>query len=163
MGGLIVTNYTAGLDFQIGNVWFLIMCLVCVCVCVCVLSKGKHSGVATNFPSSAGVEGEQPKSKELFIIIRHVFMSPCYNLSDNSVRRTCDKDSSTSTQNESEKESRQKIYNTRARKVNPTTTKEIMAIKPLAKKINCKYDMHNHATDRDDPCTFYPSDCAGFT
>ena len=89
-------------------------------------------------------------------------MSPCYNLSDNSVRRTCDKDS-TCTQNESEKENTQKIYNTRARKANPTTTKEIMGTIPLAKKINCKYDMHNHATDRDDPCTFYPSDCAGFT
>ena len=56
----------AGLDFQIGNVWFLIISLVCVCVCVCVyFQKGKHSGVATNFPSSAGVEDEQPKSKEL--------------------------------------------------------------------------------------------------
>ena len=74
-------------------------------------------------------------------------MSPCYNLSDNSARRTCGKDS-TSRQNESEKESRQKIYNTRARKANSTTTKEIVGTKPLAKKINCKYDVHNHATDR---------------
>ena len=80
-----------------------------------------------------------------------------------TVRGTCDKDS-TCTQDESEKENRQKIYNTRARKANPTTTKEIMGTIPLAKKINCKYDTHNrHATDRDDPCTFYPSDCAGFT
>ena len=59
MGGLIVTNHMAGLDFLIGNVWF-------VCVCVCTLQKGEHSGVATNFPTSVGAEREQPKSKELF-------------------------------------------------------------------------------------------------
>ena len=90
-------------------------------------------------------------------------MSSCHYVTilDKSVRRTCDKDS-TCSQNESDKKRRQKIYNTRTRKANPTTTKdkEIMGTKPLAEEINCKYKMHNQIEMIHVP--LYPSDCTGF-
>ena len=43
---LIVTNYMAGLDFQIGNVWFLIISLVCG---VCVSGVGRYSSKGVHY------------------------------------------------------------------------------------------------------------------